>query len=159
MRSRATAIAVIIVAAFGLPSCGSIRTTAAPFGQADFESLLETVARGWNTDDARLAASAFASNAIYAEPPAKQLYIGRTQIFEFFGGDQGRSDWMKMVWHNASFNASTQIGAGEFTFSWPGGQVHGIVSIKVENGLISRWREYFYESDLDWSDFQRPSSF
>jgi len=100
--------------------------------------LLTTLTEGWNNNDATTAASVFSSNAIYAEPPNKQLYVGKDQIFKYFGGEDGRKYWMQMVWHHLSFNEKAQTGAREFTFSWDGGQVHGMVSIKIEGGKISR---------------------
>ncbi len=127
--------------------------------QAAFEQLLEKLALGWNTNNASLAAAAFTVDASYVEPPAKQRYVGREAIFQFFGGPDGRPSWMRMTWHNISFNPARQTGAGEFTFAWEGGQVHGMVSMKLKGGLIHRWREYFYESNLPWGEFQRPSSF
>ncbi len=122
-----------------------------------FQLLLDTLASGWNENDAALAASVFTEDAIYVEPPDKQLYVGRDSIFAFFGGDNGRDYKMNMQWHNVAFNETEQVGSGEFTFSWPEGQVHGMVSIEVEGGKISLWREYFYSSDLGWEDFTRTS--
>jgi hypothetical protein len=126
---------------------------------AQFERLLHQVADGWNANDAAKAADAFAADAIYSEPPAKQLYRGREALYKFFGGPQGRKEWMRMTWHNISFNETTQVGAGEFTYAWPGGQVHGVVSIRVRAGLIANWREYFYESPLEWEKFQGENRF
>jgi len=128
-------------------------------GLHTFETLLDQVETGWNSNNAGLAASAFAIDAVYSEPPDKQLYVGRNAIFEFFGGVDGRDSWMRMTWHNKTFNQRTSIGAGEFTFEWPGGQVHGMVSIKVEGDLISHWREYYYDSDLSWEEFTAQHSF
>ncbi len=121
--------------------------------------MLETVANGWNTNDAALAASAFAVDAVYSEPPDRQIYRGRQEIFSFFGGEDGRDGWMSITWHHVSFNESTSVGAAELTFEWPKGQVHGMVSIRVENGFIKNWREYFYESHFDWDRFTRLNRF
>ncbi len=142
-------------------SCVGVRTelAARAIKHHEFEALLETLALGWNTNDSTTAISVFAEDAIYAEPPVRQLYVGRDEIFKFFGGEAGRPTWMKMVWHNISFNERRQTGAGEFTFSWEEGQVHGMVSIQIKNSLIFRWREYFYETDFEWDAFQKPSQF
>jgi ketosteroid isomerase-like protein len=123
-----------------------------------FEKLMDTVAAGWNQGDARRAADCFAEDAVYMEPPNKQLYRGKKELFEFFGGAEGRKEAMKMTWHHLMFNQREQIGAGEFTFEF-GGIVHGIVIVKIENGKITRWREYWYESDLDWLKFIGDSKF
>jgi hypothetical protein len=124
----------------------------------EFESLMQTLAQGWNQGNAQKAADCFTENAIYSEPPDKQLYRGRAALFKFFGGNEGRKGAMKMVWHHLAFNEQTQIGAGEFTFDY-GGTVHGVAMVKIENGRISRWREYWYESPLDWEKFTRHNPF
>ena len=45
-----------------------------------------------------------------------------------------------------------------FTFRY-GSAGHGVAMIQVRDGQISRWREYWYASDLEWSDFVGPSHF
>lgn len=65
---------------------------------------------------------------------------------------------MSMTWHHIAFDSTTQVGAGEFTFTY-GSTVHGVAMIKVRNGKISRWREYWYESDLEWDEFAGDSAF
>lgn len=124
-----------------------------------FVVLVNEVAAGWTANDARRAANAFHPDAIYSEPPDKQLYRGRETLFRFFGGEQGRPYRMAMTWHHLSFDEASQVGAGEFTFAWEGGQVHGMVSIRVRDGLIANWREYFYESPLGWEAFQGANRF
>jgi hypothetical protein len=119
---------------------------------AQFEILMKTLAEGWNEGNARKAAHCFTDNAIYSEPPDKQLYRSRDELFRFFGGSEGRKGAMKMSWHHLVFNESTQIGAGEFTFTY-GTTVHGVAMVRVEGGKISNWREYCYESPLDWEKF------
>ncbi|NNE58931.1 MAG: nuclear transport factor 2 family protein [Hellea sp.] len=129
------------------------------FGQSEFETLLQQLAQGWNDNDARKASLVFSENAVYSEPSDKQLYQGRPALFEFFGGESGRDSWMKMDWHHISFNPSTSVGAGEFSFSWQGGNAHGMVSIKIKDGRISHWREYFYEDSKTWEEFTRANPF
>jgi hypothetical protein len=124
----------------------------------EFERLMQLVADGWNKGDARKAADCFTENAIYSEPPDKQLYKGRAELFRFFGGNEGRKSAMKMSWHHLVFNEQEQIGAGEFTFEF-GSKVHGVAMIKVAEGKISHWREYWYESDLDWEKFIGENKF
>jgi hypothetical protein len=65
---------------------------------------------------------------------------------------------MKMTWHHLIFDEQKQIGSGEFTFEY-GGKVHGMVIIKITNGKISNWREYWYESNLDWEKFIGENKF
>jgi hypothetical protein len=125
---------------------------------AEFEKLMQTVSEGWKEGNAKKAAECFTEDAIYTEPPDKQLYKGRDQLFKFFGGNEGRKSQMKMTWHHLMFNDQKQIGAGEFTFEY-GGKVHGMVIVKISNGKISNWREYWYESNLDWEKFIGENKF
>jgi hypothetical protein len=125
---------------------------------AQFEVLMQTLAEGWNEGNAEKAANCFTENVVYSEPPDKQLYRGRATLFEFFGGTEGRKRAMKMIWHHLVFNEQTQIGAGEFTFDY-GGTVHGVAMVKIENGKISNWREYWYESPMSWEKFTGNNPF
>lgn len=123
-----------------------------PFGQAEFSGLLDRLAAAWNEGDARRAADCFTGDAIYTEPPDKQIYVGRDALFRFFGGESGRKGQMSMTWHHIAYNPATQTGAGEFTFAY-GSTVHGVAVIKVRERRISNWREYWYESPLAWEEF------
>ena len=124
----------------------------------EFEQLMQTVANGWNTGNARNAADSFNEDAIYIEPPDKQLYRGRAELYEFFGGDAGTDIPMKMAWHHLAFNEEEQVGFGEYTFQMHG-RYHGIVVVKIEAGLIQHWREYQYRSELDWEQFTSQNPF
>lgn len=124
----------------------------------DFEHLMRTVAEGWNEGNARKAADCFSEDAIYVEPPDKQLYHGRAELYEFFGGDAGTDLPMKMIWHHLAFNEEEQIGFGEYTFQLHG-RYHGIVLVKLESGLIKHWREYQYRSELSWEEFTHHNPF
>jgi hypothetical protein len=126
--------------------------------EEEFFSIAHTVSEGWNKGDASLAIRYFDENAVYEEPPKKQFYKGRREIFEFFGGEKGPSRQMSMTWHNLSFNEKKQIGFGEYTFSM-NNQYHGIVVIQISDGKIIRWREYQYQSALDWKTFAGESEF
>jgi hypothetical protein len=140
---RLTALLIVV----GPPALG-----AQPIETAKFELLMNRLAAGWNEENARKAADCFTENAIYSEPPAKQFYRGREALFQFFGRKEGRKGAMKMSWHHLIFNEQKQIGAGEFTFVY-GSKVHVVAIIKIERGKISNWREYWYESTLDWEKF------
>jgi hypothetical protein len=148
---------LILIVALGAISCGG-NTPRAGLTSDEFATLMQTVAAGWNEGDARKAANCFTEDAIYTEPPDKQKYKGREALFKFFGGDQGRKDQMKMTWHHLIFDETKQTGAGEFTFEY-GGKVHGMVIIKITGGKISNWREYWYESPLDWEQFMGENKF
>jgi hypothetical protein len=134
------------------------RVSAQKIDSARFEALMKIVAEGWNEGKARKAADCFSENAIYSQPPDKQLYRGREALFKFFGGDKGRKGTMKMIWHHLIFNERTQVGAGEFTFTY-GSTVHGVAIIRVKAGKISNWREYWEESSLGWKTFIESNPF
>ena len=119
---------------------------------------MQTLAAGWNEGNARKAADCFTEDAVYTEPPDKQEYRGRQRLYEFFGGDQGRKEPMRMEWHHLVFDAQQQVGMGEFTFEF-GSKSHGVAVVRIRDGLISNWREYYYESDLAWEAFTRKNPF
>lgn len=121
-----------------------------------FRRLLDTVAAGWNEGEARRAADCFAEHAVYVEPPGRQIYHGREELYRFFGGEAPPP--MEMRWHHVVFDERQQIGAGEYTFRGRN-RYHGLVIVQVEDGRIARWREYQYPSDLDWDAFVGDSRF
>jgi len=118
----------------------------------EFNQLMQIVADGWNEGEARKAADCFSEDAVYVEPPEKQLYRSRAELYDFFGGNHGTDLPMKMTWHHLAFNQEDQIGFGEYTFEMHG-RYHGIVVVKIEGGLIKHWREYQYRTRLNWEDF------
>ena len=126
--------------------------------ETEFERLMQTIADGWNEGNPRKAADCFSMDAIYVEPPEKQLYHGRDELYEFFGGDQSPDIPMNMIWHHLAFNEQQQIGFGEYTFEMHG-RYHGIVVVKIESGLIKHWREYQYQTELNWKEFTRHNPF
>ena len=65
---------------------------------------------------------------------------------------------MQMTWHNLVFDPEQQIGAGEYTFRHKQ-QTHGLVIVKISNGLIINWREYEVESGLPWEKFVGENRF
>jgi hypothetical protein len=119
---------------------------------------MHTVSGGWNEGDARQAADCFHEQAVYVEPPEKQLYRGRAELYEFFGGDAGPDLPMHMTWHHLAFDEPDQVGFGEYTFQMHG-RYHGIVVVKIEDGLIRNWREYQYPSGLNWEEFTSQNPF
>ena len=126
--------------------------------EREFRRLMNTVAEGWNEGNASKAADCFATDAIYLEPPDRQLYEGREALFEFFGGAHGPEKPMHMVWHHLAFDAQAQVGFGEYTFTM-NNRYHGIVVVKLENGKIKSWREYQYKSDVEWKPLPTKACF
>jgi ketosteroid isomerase-like protein len=123
-----------------------------------FGSLMQTIADGWNEGDAKKAADCYTEDAIYIEPPDKQVYVGRKALYEFFGGDRKPQRPMTMTWHHLAFDEASQIGFGEYTFQM-NNRYHGIVIVKIRSGKISNWREYQYKSDLEWREFVGKNDF
>ena len=125
-------------------------------GPAGFRALLDSVAAGWNTNRAELAASCFTEAAVYLEPPNRQLYRGRAALREFFATSIAPARTDRMRWHAVAFDSAQQVGFGEYTYR---GQrnYHGVVVLHLEGGLIRSWREYQYGSPLTWEEFVGPS--
>jgi hypothetical protein len=65
---------------------------------------------------------------------------------------------MQMIWHHLAFDPTTQIGFGEFSFAY-GITAHGVALVRMRDGKISNWREYWYESALPWPRFVEPNAF
>ena len=80
--------------------------------RAQFEAMMQRVADGWNSNNAKIAAECFAEGAIYSAPPDTGHH-GRKALFEYFGGAQGRPQPMRMRWHYLVFDPEQKIGAGE----------------------------------------------
>ena len=118
----------------------------------EFKDMLETIAAAWGRGDARTAADCFAEEAVYSEPPDRQLYRLRSELYDFFGGNEDPPPPMQMTWHHVVFDEDEQVGAGEYTFQGRN-RYHGAVLIRIADGKIANWREYQYRSELDWDEF------
>ncbi len=120
---------------------------------------MQTVATGWSTGDARLAASAFAPDAVYIEPPERQRHVGRDALYALSGGEDPPP--MSMTWHHLLYDAGRGIGAGEYTFVIDNARTyHGVTMVQVHDGLIVRWREYQYREDgVNWEEFVGDTRF
>jgi hypothetical protein len=125
---------------------------------AQFKNLMGTVAAGWNEGNAKKAADCYTEDALYTEPPDRQVYAGQKALYQFFGGDKKPDPPMKMTWHHLAFDEESQIGFGEYTFQM-NNRYHGIVVVKIRGGKISNWREYQYKSDLEWGEFVKKNDF
>jgi lysophospholipase L1-like esterase len=125
---------------------------------AQFQELLQFVARAWNIGNARLAADCFSADALYSAPPGPRIRRGRDALFEFFGGEKGRPKPMRMEWHHIVFDEDSQIGMGEYTFTYEV-RTHGIVIIRIAGGKIANWREYERDSPLEWDQLAGANRF
>jgi hypothetical protein len=124
----------------------------------EFKDLLGTIATAWERGEARAAADCFTEDAVYSEPPDRQLYRGRAALHDFFGGNESHPPPMKMTWHHVVFDEEEQVGAGEYTFEGRN-RYHGAVIIRDANRKIANWREYQYRSDLSWDEFVGDNRF
>ena len=108
----------------------------------------------------RLVEAGFATSRRIAQSqrPDKQVYRGRDALYSFFGGAGGRPGQMTMQWHHLAFDEKSQVGFGEFSFTY-GSTVHGITVVRLRRGKIANWREYWYESPLPWDQFTRANPF
>jgi hypothetical protein len=151
---------LLVVSTLAAPQTGSRgsdspcdqRVATKPLDPAAFHALLDTVASGWNRARPELAAGCFTEGAVYLEPPDRQVYRGRPAIRAFFAESTRQPQPDRMRWHAVAFDPVRQIGFGEYTYR--GRQnYHGIVVVRLDDGLIHRWREYQYGSPLSWDDF------
>ena len=115
--------------------------TEAQLTEPDFESLLDTLARAWETQNTATAVSLFTMDAVYMQPPDVQLFVGRAQLASYFGALRPGTS---MRFHNVWLDVQSQVGAGEFTFGTVGEEnaTHGVAVIRLRGGRISSWHEY-----------------
>ena len=157
--ARRTLSGMLLLSAMAAMACNG-RDTAkpAPPSTTEFVAVMEELASAWNAGESARAAACFTEDAVYSEPPAKQLYRGRQALFEFFGGNEGRPGQMSMDWHHLAFNPETGVGFGEFSFTY-GTTAHGVAVVRLRDGKIANWREYWYESEFPWDQFVRENPF
>jgi hypothetical protein len=125
---------------------------------AGFTSLMNQLAEAWNANEARRAVELFTQDAVYSAPPDGRVRRGRDELLSFFGGPNGRPRPMRMEWHHLVFDEASQIGAGEYTFTY-GVRTHGVAMVRIVGGRIANWREYEQASPLGWEEFMGPNRF
>jgi ketosteroid isomerase-like protein len=148
----------VIISALPLYMNANSGSAADKITAAQFKNLMRTVAAGWNEGNAKKSADCYTEDAIYTDPPDRQVYVGRQALYEFFGGDKKPDPPMKMTWRHLAFDEESQTGFGEYTFQM-NNRYHGIVVVKIRGGKISNWREYQYKSDLEWREFVKKNDF
>jgi SnoaL-like protein len=126
--------------------------------QAGFQKLIGTLTDGWNSNNARQAADCFTEDAMFSSPPNPEIRKGRRELFEFFGGETGRPKTMSILWHHLIFDPASQIGAGEYTFTYQV-RTHGMVILRIVNGKIANWRQYEIESRMNWEEMVGENRF
>jgi len=145
----------------GMPGCRSMRMERAAPGhldQAGFQKLIGTLTDGLDSNNARMAADCFTADAMFSSLPDPEIRKGRQALFEFFGGEKGRPKTMSILWHHLIFDPATQIGAGEYTFTYQV-RTHGLAIVRIVDGKIANWRQYEVESRLNWEEMVGENRF
>ena len=119
--------------------------------EQDFTKLMQTVAEGWSTKNAKMAADCFTADAEYIEPPDTQFIKGKDQLYQYFGGDKGFE--MKLTWHILMFDEASQKGMGEYTFEMNNIIHHGVCIVELRDGKIALWREYDMPTKVTYEEF------
>lgn len=119
--------------------------------ELQFKSLMTNIAKGWSTQNTDLALSSFHPDAIYMQPPNVQFYKGHAQLRPYF---DELTEEHKMKFHNLWFDPSSQMGAGEFTFSYGKATADiGVAIVRISDGKIDFWREYLKKGPTDFDEF------
>ena len=121
-----------------------------------FQTLLVRLARALNNDDAPGAAACFTDDIHYSTPD--RHYQGQVEIQQHINRTLTTAP-VHLVWHHLLFDEETQVGSGEYTFSWNGERWHGVAIVKIADHKIARWRTYQTHSDLDWQRFVGENNF
>ncbi|MEL6540070.1 MAG: nuclear transport factor 2 family protein [Pseudomonadota bacterium] len=123
----------------------------------EFTAVLTRVSEGWETKNTDLAMSAFSGDALYTEPPDRQIYRGTRELRIFF---DRITPGATLKWQNIWYDPQTLVGAGAYSFK--NGErstaVHGVVVVLIQDGKIKTWREYQRRGEIDFEDFHNPDS-
>jgi hypothetical protein len=112
----------------------------------EFHGLMADLSAAWNGGDAERAAALFAEDAVYLEPTGRKFYRSRAVLRDLFDRTSKKAP-MRITWRHVFFDEPSQSGAAEFDFQWNGRAFQGVAIVVLEEGLVSRWREYQVESD------------
>jgi len=117
-----------------------------------FFRLLDELAEAWATPDAERAAACFTADAVYMEPPDRQLFVGVDQLTAYFGA---LTPGTYLRFHHRSFDETSGMGAIEFSFGVEGEDTadHGTAVIEIRDGRIATWREYVRRGPTDFDEF------
>jgi hypothetical protein len=122
---------------------------------AEFHGMLLALAAAWQRRDYPTAVSFFAEDVKYADP-SRYEFANRADLQAFFENDEGLEQ--QSVWHHILFDEARQLGVAEYTYdgSW---RYHGTVWIRVQDGVITHWREYQHTDPREWEDFVSGTAF
>jgi ketosteroid isomerase-like protein len=120
--------------------------------EADFRTLMATLADAWSSQDTQRALTCFTEDALYMQPPDLQFYRGAGELRKLFAALRPGT---VMTFHHLAFDASAQVGFGEFSFGRSGATKadHGVVVVTLRDGRIASWREYFQEGPGSFAEF------
>ncbi len=127
-------------------------TRESPLDRGEFADLMKELAAAWAATDAERAAACFADDAIYMEPPDRQLFEGREQLAAYTARSAPGRIW------RCSTSGSTRPPEWELTSSaseWRDGEPadHGVAVVAVRDGRVSVWREYHRKGPADFDEF------
>ena len=121
----------------------------------EFRDVLSRLAIGWAKRDYGAVLKAFAEDVRYADP-LRYAFTNRTSLRAFFEADEGREQ--STAFHTVIFDEARQVAAVEYTYE--GSQrYHGVALIRLENGLITHWREYQHVDQRTWPEFAAGTEF
>lgn len=122
---------------------------------SEFRTMLQGLADGWQRRDYAKVVSFFAEDVRYADP-LRYSFENRQDLRAFFENDEGLEQ--STVWHNVIFDEERQVGVAEYTYdgTWC---YHGTVWIRVQDDLITHWREYQHTDPREWEDFACGTAF
>ncbi|MDX1449643.1 MAG: nuclear transport factor 2 family protein [Acidimicrobiia bacterium] len=120
---------------------------------AGFVDLLDRLAAAWAAPDPVAAADCFTDDAVYMEPPDRQLFVGREQLLAYFWPLEPGT---YLRFHARAFDEAGQVGFAEWTFGMDGKDVAdtGVAVVEVRDGRIATWREYHVKGPADWDRFR-----
>ena len=123
--------------------------------KTEFTEMLHALAAAWARRDYTVAADFFAEDVRYADP-LRYEFASRSDLRAFYEHDEGFEQ--STVWHNILFDETQQLGVAEYTYdgTWC---YHGTVWIRMQDGLITHWREYQHADPREWDDFVSGTAF
>ena len=121
----------------------------------EFRALLDDLAAAWHVRDYARAASYFTEDVHYGDPVRYALH-GRNALHGFFEDDDDMEQ--RVDWHHVVFDIARQVGAVEYTYEGSH-RYHGAVLVKLERGLVARWREHQHVDERAWEEFAGGTRF
>jgi hypothetical protein len=81
------AVSLFLLALAITPQLGQSNGSTPTMRDSEFFAIMRTVSDGCNEGNASKAADCFTDDAVYVEPPNRQVYVGRKAIY-FFWADR-----------------------------------------------------------------------